>query len=311
VLAIFALFISTNVVAQGPWNDKSCISIVSPQMGSQNEFVRYASAVQGHYEQRFLEPPNIMIWQDINPNEKLSFGVSYTYWLDLPRNQEPSWNDSTLTWGELRQHFQLKATQVSTQDTSSFPIIWGDSARIVSDSEENAGWSGWFDLTLSDLSITNFNNAWRLWVEPIGAAPPPCNRAALGSSPVLRQDTMVVVQTPRTTPTDTLMWSIADWESRGSVQLAHQLLVSFPNQHELLRELLTYYYYEENCDSVSRIGNHYINVLNSGLDPFYESEYPMFMKPPNGREAANMIQNLCVENDVSLEWRVHDSVRGY
>ncbi|MCB2211787.1 hypothetical protein KQI52_06720 [bacterium] len=301
-------FLATACLSQSIWNSYGCYTSECLNINYENIFTKLSSQTLDEYRVRFNKTPNVMIWKDDAVRDKIQFMLSYTYWKDRFDYPEPSWNDSTLTWGELRQHFVLRLSQVGEQDTTTLPIAWGDPDVVVSNnSDESAGWAGVFDLEVTELPIQDFGTAWSLWIAPIGPAPDPCRSSGSYENQVDLVDTVTFVYTSITTPTDSLLWSLSDWEGRGSIALAHQLFKLFPNNTSLMRTLLPYYYENANCDSVSRIGTHYIDVMRNNLDPFRISySYPG--PSPTISEVERMIQYLCVDGVVK-PWR--DPSRGF
>ncbi len=205
------------------------------------------------YVDRFGMFPTTMLWTNAG-------GDSVSLKLTLSYRAEPAWQkkfepwDPVPKWNEYEDNLNLilESVKTGTRDTLTWGEIGTGAVKVEELPSRGNMLSIYARATMFGLRIPEDGSAWKVWTELWRDAGQPETRVDL------EQDTIVFVRTPIETATDSLNFMRGlnyTWDDTSYFQNVQR---SYPNSYIVNTALFDFYYLEENCDSVTVIGNRLI-----------------------------------------------------
>ncbi|MCB2212956.1 hypothetical protein KQI52_12660 [bacterium] len=124
-----------------------------------------------------------------------------------------------------------------------------------------------------------------MWLEPLGANLPW----------KIETDTLLAVRITQFTAADTLGWMYRHWTGVPDSTWFDRMFAVFPDNTRLLREFFWKYYNEANCDSLTRVGEHLIEVWQSGESTYLMDNMSEFSVDQASEDVQERIEDICVE----------------
>jgi|GEM_PF-1386436 len=267
LMLVMILLLASSSFAKPPWDEHGKLKMEIKFDGSCDAWSNIWANIPDHYITRFGAYPQFMLWDDID--QPVLFVMDFGFLRYNNPNPHlnpplPDWS-MDLTWADVKQHFYWRTESVLKGDVFYYPVTQHDDTTHISSTkyDANGDWFVHFNFDARTLPIPNDDSAWKLNLQVFDKGP------AEGDPPAISSDTVIVIRTTRSTPTDTLMWSryadILDEDKNMNMQL----LRHFPNSRIMLLNMIFIYAEEANCDSLQFYCQRYIDVSKARSDPHY------------------------------------------
>ncbi|MCB2213100.1 hypothetical protein KQI52_13380 [bacterium] len=212
------------------------------------------------YIERFGAFPTMPLWTNVDAD-------SMTLSLRLLYSAEPAWQkrfepwDPIPKWSDYKDNLVLilESVKSGTRDTLTWGSISTGIVNVPSDPFFGNQIEVDADVDAFSLPIPQDGSAWRVWTELWDEAGQPATRVDT------EQDTVILVRTPLETAADSLMYMGA--VSAGDTAFFHTVQRAFPTNFAVTSMLFDFYYLDENCDSVSALGNRMFAIWDTSSVP--------------------------------------------
>ncbi len=247
-------------------------------------------SIREFYTEEYGDFPDYIIWDNIQDTTRSYMRIDY--YAPSAEVNSPWWGDS-LKWSQLRPYVSALFTSVETGDTLIRNLPEGDLNKIIS-SNNNGDYNYKIRFACDLLPIPNDGSVWKLELEPTVDITDSVtiNPRKLPAHTALRINPA--------TPVDSLLFIRHTWLINNSnFVLQKKVLRTYPYNQMILKNLFTFYYSEEECDSVSHYGNRYYASIVNNLDefvidaPFLHSE--LGIDSVYVETILEMIDDICVD----------------
>ena len=234
-----------------PWSETEFKIGTSPEESS--GWLPAIPVMQTHYEQRFGNYPDVVIWED------LTLPCYLTWYVAMDTDTA-----KMLKWEDLQPHLFFKLQSVRTAKIMYSTLHDSTLQWVEGPDEVYKNESAYFFMVRMDkLPVPMDSSAWQVSLEIWEGQPTSGKRLSVPDmSPF-------VVRTKRETPSDTLMWAMEKKAITDNPDLCRLLLRHFPENRWVLGEMVDYSEKLKQCDSMYVYTGRLLNTLKHRLDPFY------------------------------------------